>query len=125
MTNTGDEFEKQRSKFEEYTNKVNTEIKNAVHKAFIQLKTDAYKKKMLNKDGTKGENIETADTMKAILSLKAEKRDIEKLNNLKANKTETEDLQDIIVTFNKQLSHLTMLFNESLKMNLIRGVEPR
>jgi hypothetical protein len=96
-----------------------------VHKAFIQLKTDAYKKKMLNKDGTKGENIETADTMKAILSLKAEKRDIEKLNNLKANKTETEDLQDIIVTFNKQLSHLTMLFNESLKMNLIRGVEPR
>ncbi len=96
-----------------------------MHKAFIQLKTDAYKKKMLNKDGTKGENIETADTMKAILSLKAEKRDIEKLNNLKANKTETEDLQDIIVTFNKQLSHLTMLFNESLKMNLIRGVEPR
>jgi len=91
----------------------------------MQLKTDAYKKKMLNKDGTKGENIETADTMKAILSLKAEKRDIEKLNNLKANKTETEDLQDIIVTFNKQLSHLTMLFNESLKMNLIRGVEPR
>lgn len=63
-----------------------------MHKAFIQLKTDAYKKKMLNKDGTKGENIETADTMKAILSLKAEKRDIEKLNNLKANKTETEDL---------------------------------
>ena len=79
---------------------------------------------MLDKEGVPGENIGVADTMKAVLSMKAEKSDLEKLNNLKANKTDTEDLQDIILTFNKQLSHLTMLFNESLKLNLIRGAEP-
>jgi hypothetical protein len=79
---------------------------------------------MLDKEGVPGDNIGVADTMKAVLSMKAEKSDLEKLNNLKANKTDTEDLKDIILTFNKQFSHLTMLFNESLKLNLIRGAEP-
>jgi len=57
---------------------------------------------MLDKSGVPGENIGIADTMKAVLSMKAEKSDLEKLNNLKTNKTDTEDLQDMIVTFNKQ-----------------------
>jgi hypothetical protein len=47
---------------------------------------------LLDKEGVPGENIGVADTLKAVLSMKAEKSDLEKLNNLKANKTDTEDL---------------------------------
>lgn len=71
--------------------------------------------------GLQGMNLDKADTLAELLSFKAEKRDIDHLNELKANKTDTENIMDLITTMNRQVSHLIVLLNESLKLNIIKG----
>lgn len=73
--------------------------------------------------GLKGTTLSTGDELSKLLAQKAEKRDVDRLVDSKANKAETENMQDTIATLNNQLSHLIMVFNESLKLNLAKGQE--
>lgn len=56
--------------------------------------------------------------------MKVDKDDLVKLNEIKANKTDTEDIQDSIGFIKLQIQHLIVMLNESIKLNLERGNDP-
>jgi hypothetical protein len=66
-----------------------------------------------------------AESLSKVISMKADKDDLERLNTMKANKEETENMMDMIVTLNRQLQHTIVLLNESLKLNLIKANDTR
>lgn len=47
-----------------------------------------------------GVNLDGSDAFSKIMSLKADQKDLESLNNLKFNKDEAQNMQDIIMTLN-------------------------
>jgi hypothetical protein len=53
-----------------------------------------------------------------VLALKVDRKDLEKINELKSNKKDTEDLVDNINTLNKQVQHLILLLSESVKLSV-------
>ena len=53
-----------------------------------------------------------------VLSLKADKNDLEKIHEIKTNKEDTENMMDLIVEMNQQIQHTVVLLNETLRLNL-------
>ena len=60
-----------------------------------------------------------------VLSLKAEKNDVEKLHEIKTNKDDTENMMDLIVEMNRIVQHVIVILNEALKINLIKANDTR
>lgn len=60
-----------------------------------------------------------------VLSLKADQNDLEKINEMKTNKIDTENMMDLIIEMNRLLQHIIVLLNETLKINLIKANDTR
>jgi len=60
-----------------------------------------------------------------VLSLKADKNDLEKLHELKTNKEDTENMMDLIIEINRLIQHIIVISNETLKVNLIKANDTR
>ena len=56
-----------------------------------------------------------------VLSLKADKTDIDKLDETKQSREEAENFMELLVQMNSQIQHAVVILNESLKMNLIKA----
>ena len=56
-----------------------------------------------------------------VLSLKADKNDLEKLHEIKTDKEDTENLLELIMEMNRQVQHVIVILSESLKLNLIKA----
>lgn len=56
--------------------------------------------------------------------MKVDKDDLVKLHEIKANKIDTDGIQDSIGTLKQQIQHLVVMLNESIKLNLERGNDP-
>jgi hypothetical protein len=50
--------------------------------------------------GIKGVHLDKADTIAELLSTKADRRDVQALNDLKATRQETEGLMQLLTTLN-------------------------
>jgi hypothetical protein len=57
------------------------------------------------------------------LSSKAEKYELEKINEQKTNRSELNTFVDRLSIMQKEVTHLLVLFNESLKLNLHTNME--
>ena len=60
-----------------------------------------------------------------VLSLKADQNDLEKINEIKTNKIDTENMMDLIIEINRLIQHIIVLMNETLKINLIKANDTR
>lgn len=47
------------------------------------------------------------------------------MNESKANKIETENMLDAIMTLNRQVQHTIVILNEALKLNLVKGEDTK
>jgi hypothetical protein len=63
--------------------------------------------------------------LQSVLALKVDKKDMERLNEIKSNKVDTENLIDSINTLNKQIQHVILILSEGLKLNIAKGDDTR
>ena len=63
--------------------------------------------------------------LQQVLAIKVDKKDMEKMNELKSNKVDTENLIDGLNTLNKQIQHVILIQNEALKLNIAKGDDTR
>ena len=57
------------------------------------------------------------------LSVKADRYELEKINESKTNRSELNTFVDRLSIMQKEVTHLLVLFNESLKLNLCNNME--
>ena len=57
------------------------------------------------------------------LSVKADRYELEKINESKTNRSELNTFVDRLSVMQKEVTHLLVLFNESLKLNLCNNME--
>ena len=60
-----------------------------------------------------------------VLSLKADRTDLDALDAVKQSKEDAENLMDLMVEMNHQIQHVVVVLNETLKMNLIKAQDTR
>ena len=57
--------------------------------------------------------------------MKIDRHDLEKLNEMKSNKVDVENMIDGINTLNKQVQHVILILNEAIKLNVMKGEDTK
>ena len=99
-----------------------------IHTSVVKTSDEHYKKVQCEEDASVPQ-IQGLSTIRSegqngiikVLSLKADKIDLEKLDELKQSKEEAENFMDLIVQMNSQIQHVVVILNETLKMNLLKA----
>ena len=114
----------QKDRFDEFGKALTGEIYSAVEKASIRhakavrAEEAAAQPKIM---GMGTIQTEGAAGIVKVLSLKADKTELDKLDEAKQSKEDAENLMDLLVEMNHQIQHVVVILNETLKMNLIKA----
>ena len=79
---------------------VSCEIKQTVKKAIDRFKLNQQNRNPIDNITYGKENCEGQALLSRVLATKATQMDLDRLNEIKANREDSEDLQDIVVTMN-------------------------
>ena len=60
-----------------------------------------------------------------VLSNKADTDEVNRLNEIKSDKVDTENMIDLIVEQNRLIQHIIVMLSETLKINLIKANDTR
>ena len=118
------EISVQKDRFDEFGKALTGEIYTAVEKATIRhakavrAEEAAAQPKIM---GMGTIQTEGAAGIVKVLSLKADRTELDKLDEAKQSKEDAENLMDLLVEMNHQIQHVVVILNETLKMNLIKA----
>ena len=68
---------------------------------------------------------EGGSTMKKLLVMKADKVDIERIYEIKSNKTDTDNMLEVQAMMQKQMKHTLVLFLELVNLQSVRADDTR
>lgn len=61
--------------------------------------------------------------LRGALASKVDRKDLERINQLKSNQLETDGLTDGINTLNKQMQHVISVVSETLRLGVVEGAK--
>lgn len=128
INENGHEIGVQKDRFDEFGKALTAEIYTAVEKATIR-----HAKAVRAEEQAAQPKIMGAATIRQegeagiikVLSLKADRTDLDRLDEVKQSKEDAENLMDLLVEMNQQIQHVVVVLNETLKMNLIKAQDTR